>query len=135
MYFIYSILWTEPNGHWGHGDFIDPLHRWDWKDVKAAHGANPNDVYGKLYCYLFDLICSVHKRVHQELRVDFQLIAATLEDLKLFFPSRLFDRIEVRRATSCSLGLLFHMLTVDTRNSWALQLRSVRWPKTAPLIT
>lgn len=75
-------------------DSADPLNGWSWPDVKSARGAGSNDVYGKLYFHVFDIVSSVYKRL-RSLKVKFQVHSVDAKDLPTHVTGVQFDRIEV----------------------------------------
>lgn len=101
---VHSLVWDWKR-HWHLHDFASPLHGWDWNDVKTAPGARIDDLYGKLYFYLIDLISAVHTRINKEIRVDFHVNSIYKAFATGWPEPLLYDRIEVRRAMFCSLGL------------------------------
>ncbi|KAK8917376.1 hypothetical protein VCV18_009840 [Metarhizium anisopliae] len=78
-------------------DSAEPLHGWSLQEVSRASGAAANDVLGKLYYSLLDLIRSVHGRLGH-VNISFHLCNLDAAALPQHLDVMRFDRIE-RQAT------------------------------------
>lgn len=81
-------------GAWPMMDSAEPLHGWSLQEVSRASGAAANDVLGKLYYSLLDLIRSVHGRLGH-VNISFHLCNLDAAALPQHLDVMRFDRIEV----------------------------------------
>ncbi|KAK9443069.1 MYND finger family protein [Metarhizium brunneum] len=80
-------------GAWPMMDSAEPLHGWSLQEVSQASGAAANDVLGKLYYSLLDLIRSVHGRLGH-VNISFHLCSLDAAALPQHLDVMRFDRIE-----------------------------------------
>ncbi|KAA1470766.1 hypothetical protein DENSPDRAFT_73505 [Dentipellis sp. KUC8613] len=76
-------LLFSPEGKWIQDDLADPLRGWPIEDVMTAgkaHGVERADVYGALYFYLTDQLCTFVDRLHT-LKIRFLVFACTAPEL------------------------------------------------------
>jgi hypothetical protein len=84
---------------WPLADSADPIDGWAIKDVMDTSVGNlVNDVYGKLYFYVKDVLSSFCRRV-QALKISFNLFQADAESLIDCLSPGTFARIEVGQQT------------------------------------
>src|SRR6266480_5135204 len=82
-------------------DSADPLGGWDLGYVlKSSYGSAINDIYGKLFNYLRDLLSSFIMQVASR-RIAFELFNMDVKDLPRQLDSRQFARIEVMFERMC----------------------------------
>ncbi|XXG94485.1 hypothetical protein Hte_000742 [Hypoxylon texense] len=80
---------------WPMKDDADPLHGWQMSEISAvSSGTATNDIYGKLFVLLKDLLARFHRRLGT-LDVSFHLLNVNAEDLHDYVKPTTFDRIEV----------------------------------------
>lgn len=80
---------------WPLKDSADPCEGWAAKDIKDFFvGDLVNDVYGKLYFYIKDMLTSFCRRI-ETLKVSFNLFQTDATSLVDHFSPGTFARIEV----------------------------------------
>lgn len=81
--------------NWPMKDSAEPLDGWDVTDVlNADTGPATNDVYGKLFYYVTDLLSSFKRRT-ASLSVRFEMSCNPAEELGNHLKADVFARIEV----------------------------------------
>ncbi|KAF2174400.1 hypothetical protein K469DRAFT_756748 [Zopfia rhizophila CBS 207.26] len=82
-------------GDWPMKDSADPFDGWDLGEVLQIHcGPASNDIYGKLHCFLTNLLSQFYGRVSR-LEIHFELLNFDAESLPDHLEDRTFSRIEV----------------------------------------
>ena len=90
-----SRTFFQRSDAWPLKDSADPIDGWAFKDVMDTFiGALINDVYGKLYFYIKDVLTSFRQRV-QTLKISFNLFQADARSLTEYLSRGTFARIEV----------------------------------------
>ncbi|KAK5133101.1 hypothetical protein LTR08_008211 [Meristemomyces frigidus] len=80
---------------WPMKDAADPLDGWALGDIlKVNTGPAANDIYGKLFLHVRELVSSFHRRI-ESLNVSFELSNCAAEDLSNQLSEGSFARVEV----------------------------------------
>lgn len=82
-------------------DSADPLDGWDLSHIlQTSCGPATNDIYGKIFFYLKDLLSSFRRQVMSR-GIAFELVNMDVNDLPRHLGSRRFARIEVMSKKTC----------------------------------
>lgn len=99
LFFGYNSIY--PTGASG-----EPLSEWPTEVLDYENYPAPNDVYGKLFFYLRDMLVEFQRRC-QKLHIEIRLSGVSMKPFErwqtMVMPQRRFDRIEVRHLLSPSL--------------------------------
>lgn len=87
--------------NWPMTDSADPLDGWDLGAIiQNSKGSAANDIYGKLFNYLGELLSSFVKQLSSR-EVAFELFNMDAQNLPRHFGGRKFARIEVKASRIC----------------------------------
>ena len=77
-------------------DSADPFHGWNMAEVlRIPYGPAENDMYGKLFHFVKDLLSSFTRQVASR-NIAFELFNTDAQELPKHLNNRKFARIEVR---------------------------------------